>query len=237
MGKSWYLTMKENLLFTLYKLAEMGAYPGEIELTTSEIGKRLEFSQQTASRHLIELEDKYLIRRSRRGRKEAIKITDEGMDMLRDMYVNLQRILEETKQKVTISGILFSGLGEGAYYISHDGYKKEFIKKLGFEPFPGTLNLRILNVDDLKKIAQIRQSEPYIIRGFQKKGRQFGDVMCYKARFIYGTMGAIIIPSRTHHNKDILEAIAPVNLREKLAENPNLPMRDGVNIRIDVLLQ
>jgi CTP-dependent riboflavin kinase len=70
-----------------------------------------------------------------------------------------------------------------------------------------------------------------------KKGRQFGDVMCYKARFEDGTVGAIIVPSRTHHNKDILEAIAPINLREKLSENPNLPLRDGKNIRIEVFLQ
>ena len=94
--------MKENFLFTLYKLAEIGAYPGEIEHTTGEIGEKIEFSQQTASRHLIELENKDLIRRTRCGRKETIKITDEGMAMLRDMYIKLQRILEETKQKSSV---------------------------------------------------------------------------------------------------------------------------------------
>ena len=123
----------------------------------------------------------------------------------------ITKALYSQTRSATIYGELESGLGEGAWYISQEEYSTQFEEVLGFVPFPGTLNLRILNVDDLKKIAQIRQSEPYIIHGFEKKGRNYGDVMCYKCRFIDGTVGAIIIPSRTHHNKDILEAIAPIN--------------------------
>jgi len=220
--------MKENLLFTLYKLAEIGAYPGEIELTTSEIGEKLEFSQQTASRHLIELEDMGLIRRIRRGRKETIKITNDGMDMLRDMYINLQRILEETKQKVAISGILFSGFGEGAYYISHAGYKKEFFKKLGFEPFPGTLNLR-LSGEELNKKKMIEASQLITINGFSNGSRSFGTVKCCKALINDEIDGAIVFALRTHYGDDVVEIISSHNLREKLG------LKDGDKVKIIIL--
>ncbi len=220
--------MKENLLFTLYKLAEIGAYPGEIELTTSEIGEKLEFSQQTASRHLIELEDKGLIRRTKRGRKERIKITDDGMDMLRDMYINLQKILEETKQKVTISGILFSGFGEGAYYISHDGYKKGFINKLGFEPFPGTLNLR-LSGEDLNKKKMIETNQLITIDGFSNGSRSFGTVKCCKVLINDEIDGAIVLALRTHYGDDVVEIISSHNLREELG------LTDGDKVKITIL--
>lgn len=220
--------MKENFLFTLYKLAEIGAYPGEIELTTGEIGEKIEFSQQTASRHLIELENKDLIRRTRRGRKETIKITDEGMDMLRDMYIKLQRILEETKQKITISGILFSGFGEGAYYISHDGYRKEFIKKLGFEPFPGTLNLR-LSGEELNKKKMIETSQLITINGFSNGSRSFGTVKCCKASINDEIDGTVVFALRTHYGDDVVEIISSYNLREKLRLN------DGDEVRITIL--
>ncbi len=224
-------------LAVVLKLGIYGAINNPIDITSSELGRYLGVSQQTAARYLVELEKNHLIERTRTSRGQSVQITKLGRELLENLSIMITKALYSQTRSATIYGELESGLGEGAWYISQEGYSQQFIDVLGFVPFPGTLNLRILNIDDLKKIAHIRQSEPYIIRGFQKKGRHFGDVMCYKARFIDGTMGAIIIPSRTHHNKDILEAIAPVNLREKLAENPNIPLRDGVNIRIDVLLQ
>jgi hypothetical protein len=34
---------------------------------------------------------------------------------------------------ITLEGTVFTGLGEGAYYISKEHYRKQFIEKLGFE--------------------------------------------------------------------------------------------------------
>jgi riboflavin kinase len=224
-------------LAVVLKLGIYGAINNPIDITSSELGRYLGVSQQTAARYLVELEKNYLIERTRTSRGQAVQITKLGRELLENLSIMITKALYSQTRSATIYGELESGLGEGAWYISQDEYSSQFEEVLGFVPFPGTLNLRILNVDDLKKIAQIRQSEPYIIHGFEKKGRNYGDVMCYKCRFIDGTVGAIIIPSRTHHNKDILEAIAPINLREKLAENPNIPLRDGVHIKIEVLLQ
>jgi riboflavin kinase len=45
---------------------------------------------------------------------------------------------------------------------------------------------------------------------------------------IEGIRGAVIIPDRTHYPVDLLEIIAPVNLREMLGIN------DGDNVKIVV---
>ncbi len=223
-------------LAVVLKLGIYGAINNPIDITSSELGRYLGVSQQTAARYLVELENNHLIERTRTSRGQAVQITKLGKELLENLSIMITKALYSQTRSATIYGEIESGLGEGAWYISQDEYTEQFREVLGFVPYPGTLNLRILNLDDLKKISQIRQSEPYIISGFMKKGRQFGDVMCYKARFSDGTMGAIIIPSRTHHNKDILEAIAPVNIRETLAENGK-PLRDRTSIKIDVLLQ
>lgn len=224
-------------LAVILKLGIYGAINNPIDITSSELGRYLDVSQQTAARYLVDLEKNHLIERTRTSRGQSVQITKLGRELLENLSIMITKALYSQARSAIIYGEIEGGLGEGAWYISQDEYTLQFEEILGFIPYPGTLNLRILNLDDLKKIAQIRQSEPYIIHGFVKKGRQFGDVMCYKARFEGGTMGAIIIPSRTHHNKDILEAIAPIHLREKLSDNPNIPLRDGKNVRIEVFLQ
>jgi len=49
--------------FTLYKLAEMGATRRTIKVSTEYLAAKIGISQQTASRHLIELEEKGWIKR------------------------------------------------------------------------------------------------------------------------------------------------------------------------------
>ncbi|HUU78874.1 MAG TPA: DUF120 domain-containing protein [candidate division Zixibacteria bacterium] len=224
-------------LAVVLKLGIYGALSNPIDITSSELGKYLGVSQQTAARYLVELEKNHLIERTRTSRGQAVQITKLGKELLENLSIMITKALYSQKRSTVIYGEIESGLGEGAWYISQDEYTKQFEETLGFVPYPGTLNLRILNVDDLKKIAQIRQSEPYIIHGFIKKGRNFGDVMCYKCRYEDGTVGAIIIPSRTHHNKDILEAIAPICLRESLSNKDSHQIPDGSSVKIEVFLQ
>ena len=40
-----------------------------------------------------------------------------------------------------ITGIVTTGLGKAAYFLGQDFYKNQFRERLGFTPFPGTLNL------------------------------------------------------------------------------------------------
>jgi len=47
-------------------------------------------------------------------------------------------ILSSSKE-VIVEGTLFTGLGEGSYYISRDGYVRKIKEYLDFDPFPGTI--------------------------------------------------------------------------------------------------
>ncbi|PNX47786.1 MAG: hypothetical protein BV457_05060, partial [Thermoplasmata archaeon M9B1D] len=48
--------MKPYLLQTLKELALLGAIKNKIEISSLELGKQIESSQQTASRYLLELD-------------------------------------------------------------------------------------------------------------------------------------------------------------------------------------
>jgi len=110
-----------------------------------------------------------------------------------------------------IRGRVAAGLGEGQYYISREGYMRQFSEKLGFDPSPGTLNLK------LEEPFALSGSDPRSVRieGFEDEGRTFGGCWCRPVR-ICGIRGAIVRPERTSYPATLLELVAPVNLREAL---------------------
>jgi len=217
--------IKPSLLITLYKLIEVGAYPDEIVFTTVELSKLLGASQQTASRHLIELEKMGLIRRVRLGRRESIKITAAGITHLDNMFMTLKRAFEMKKTEVVFEGAVFSGMGEGAYYMSQPGYKRQFLAKLGFEPYPGTLNLRVRK-EDQEDVRMLEASPFILIEGFTDGTRSFGPAKCYQGKIGNEVEIALILPVRTHYTGDVAELISTEYLRKKL------DLRDGDIVKI-----
>jgi len=216
------------LVLTLCKLAELGAYSGELSITTADLAKSLSVSQQTASRHLIELQTLGLIRRTRDTRGESIRVTAKGSEELNRMHLRLKAIFEFKPGEIVLEGSLFSGIGEGAWYVSQPGYRKQFAERLGFDPFPGTLNLRLKHeYEDERKVLE---TFPHVqIDGFRDGERTFGPVICYKAKINDAEDGALISAVRTHYAGDVIELIAPSNLRTKLG------LKDGDTVRVRII--
>jgi riboflavin kinase len=217
--------IKPSLLITLYKLIEVGAYPNEIIFTTTDLAKLLSASQQTASRHLIDLERMGLIHRVRLGRRESIKITTSGVKHLDNMFLTLKRVFELKSSETVFEGVLFSGLGEGAYYISQPGYEKQFEEKLGFEPYAGTLNLRVRD-EDQEKVRLLEASPFNLIEGFTNGNRSFGPAKCFQCEIADKAEGALIFPVRTHYAGDVVELISPQSLRKVLH------LKDGDTVKV-----
>ncbi len=215
---------------TLYALARLGACRGAVRLSTTELARMLGCSQQTASRHLIALEREGLIRRETSARGCIVEITPEGRSRLEEIYRNLHSILREGRPlAITIEGEVFTGLGEGAYYVMRRGYRRQFVKKLGFDPYPGTLNLRLTAEKDLKARMELELLPAVRINGFMCEDRTFGEVRCYPALINEEVEGAIVVASRSHYGPSVLEVISPVYLRERFN------LKDGDRVRVRVL--
>ncbi len=204
----------------LVTLGKMGALKRPIEITTAELGKELSVSQQTASRWLRKLTSFRWIVTKRTVNGNLVQITELGKEILNEIYMDLWVVLhgalhKETGRELILSGIVTQGLGEGKYYMSLDGYVKQFISTLGFKPYPGTLNLTITDgIDELGNVP------PELISGFYHDGRRLGDVHAWPALLTIKEKKvaipcAVIRPVRTHHTTNIVEVIAEEYIRGK----------------------
>jgi riboflavin kinase len=214
---------------TLLKLAEMGAHRRTAKISTEYLAEKLGISQQTASRHLIELERKGWIQRTITPEGSLIKIDDRGIRELQKVYSNLRVLIEAAyPPSVTLEGTVFTGLGEGAYYILKEPYRKQFIEKLGFDPYPGTLNLKLTTDYDLKTRTELEAYPAIEIQGFKNEDRTFGLVKCYPATIGNKVKGALIFALRSHYDVSIVEVIAPLCLRKQLN------LKDGYKVKVEV---
>lgn len=218
-------------IYTLIKLAELGALKRTTKISTEFLADKLDFSQQTASRQLIDLEKANLINRQISPEGSLIKITSKGLKRLSQLHTNLHRLIEITKPiSFTLEGTVFAGLGEGAYYISKETYKEQFIQKLGFNPYPGTLNLKLTKDYDLRIRKDLDAYPAIEIQGFVNENRTFGLVKCYKVRIENKIDGALVFALRGHYDLSVLEVVAPVYLRKEL----NLV--EGQKVKIEIFI-
>jgi len=217
-------------LFTLIKLAEMGAARRTVKVSTEYLAEKIGLSQQTASRHLIELERKGWIERAITPEGCLVKLTDTGKEELKKLYSGLHLIFEAAyPPSVTLEGTLFTGLGEGAYYVTREGYRTQFIEKLGFDPYPGTLNLKLTTDYDMKTRAELEAYPAIEIQSFKSKSRSFGAVKCYPAIINNKMKGAVVLAMRSHYDSSVIEIIAPTFLRSQLK------LKDGNKVKVEIL--
>ncbi|MEM0203647.1 MAG: winged helix-turn-helix domain-containing protein/riboflavin kinase [Archaeoglobaceae archaeon] len=215
------------MMEALKALALMNATREVVKISCKEFAKKIEQSVQTASRRLKELEENGLIERTITKDGQFIVITEKGRNLLHAEYLDYKKIFEGA-ETLKFRGIVFSGLGEGRYYVSLEGYRKQFREKLGIDPFPGTLNLRIPKEEmGIKK--RLDAEEGIKIEGFTAENRSFGEVKAFKCK-VNGLSAFIVMPKRTHHLSDVVEIIADKKLRDELN------LKDGDIVEVEVIL-
>ena len=208
-----------DIWFTLYSLANKGAIHGKAILTTRELGELLSVSQQTASRRIAQCVEEGLVNRVHTVEGMLLQITDDGKDRLLEIMTNLEVAFTPPEAEIVMEGKVETGLGEGAYYV--EVYASRLRAALGFKPHLGTLNIKITDDDSRRALGRMKNTPPLVVQGFEYKGRTFGDVICYRIKINSEIEAAVVIAQRTHHSDDILEIVAPVNIREKLGLNDN----------------
>lgn len=203
-------------------------------LTTVEIAHDMNFSQQTASRKIAELEEQGLIIKEYSPDGLKIRLTEKAETILKENYESLKSIFEKNQKKQrdktlkTLNGVVTSGIGEGKYYVQIEQYNKAFEKLLGKTPFSGTLNI----VGDNEQYKRFLLGKEMIkIDGFKTNTRTFGWINTYKVKLRKETQSKfgrklskfnkfvdaiIVIPERTIHRENIIEIVSAVYLRGEL---------------------
>ena len=208
--------IKLQHILTLVELLAKGARHNFIEVTTSDLGKNIGRSQQAASKHLLDLENSGYVERTKRGQKFAVRVTDKGYSEIQNLLTSLRSALESAPVTIDFEGRVVSGMGEGAYYMSLEGYRRQFKEKLGYEPYPGTLNVQLTDQVFMSARRELGKYPSVFLDGFSDGTRTYGWVKCYKAVINDGAVdtAAVLVLERTHYDDTMLEVIAPMSIKQ-----------------------
>ena len=217
--------LKGEELQVLKVLAASGGDRTPVVITSREVGALIGVSQQAADRYLVALAERKLLQRTLAARRQRLLLEPAALDLLRKEYHGYRRIFEGPG-KLRFTGRVVSGLGEGRYYLSQPGYVVQFSERLGYAPYPGTLNVRV-EANDLLRVGGIKHWNGIRIDGFQASGRTFGGATCYTGR-LGGRPAHLIVPDRSHY-KDVVEFVAVECLRESLG----LKDEDAVDVEVE----
>ena len=133
--------------------------------------------------------------------------------------------MAERTNKIKIEGKVCSGKGVGKKFVQLPWAEKQFLEKLGFIPYPGTLNL-ILTQKSMEKKKKLEKNEGIAI--IPEKG--YCEAKCFRAKINGRIQGAVVIPKVQNYPEELLEVLSPLNLRKAL------DLKDGNLVEITVYL-
>ncbi|MFW6384434.1 MAG: DUF120 domain-containing protein [Halodesulfurarchaeum sp.] len=218
-------------LAVLKVLALEGAHRGEVKVSGRDLAGKLGVSSQTVSRRLQALETADCLEREQVADGQFVALSEEGVGRLKAEYEDYRRIFE-VKGTLTLEGEITTGMGEGRHYVTLPGYKAQFEEKLGYSPYPGTLNVT-LSAESKRERSVLGSLEGIPVTEWEDEERTYGGATCYPATVEAETgpsyEGAhVIVPDRTHHDSDELELIAPDRVRDELG------LLDGDEVSVHV---
>jgi CTP-dependent riboflavin kinase len=126
-----------------------------------------------------------------------------------------------------LTGKIVSGIKQGAYFTQLDWVQEQCLEKLGFKPYPGTLNLEIAH----ENMAIIEALKPQEGVELVPPDSNFCSGFVFPIT-VEGISGAIVAPAADVrvHGKNIIEIISHLGLKDALG------VKDGdfVSLIVDI---
>jgi riboflavin kinase len=127
-------------------------------------------------------------------------------------------------RSLVLDGKVVSGRGSGRKYLELQWVKQQIEEKLGFTPYPGTLNLTLSKESTQRKrlLSKAKSIEISPAEGY-----------CVGILFeatINGLNCGIVVPQVAGYPENVLEIIAPLYLREVLK------LKDGDAVSVTISL-
>jgi CTP-dependent riboflavin kinase len=112
-----------------------------------------------------------------------------------------------------ITGKIVSGVKQGAFFTQFYWVQEQCLEKLGFKPFPGTLNLEIAN-DNMAIIETLQAQEGIEL---VPPDSNFCSGLVFPIT-VEGFSGAIVAPAADVrvHAKNVIEIISHLGLKDAL---------------------
>lgn len=125
----------------------------------------------------------------------------------------------------SLSGKIVSGVTQGAFFTQLDWFQKQCLQKLGYKPYPGTLNIEI-SAEDIPIVEALEQNAKI---EFIPPDSAFCSGKAYPA-MVEGIAAAIVMPAKEVrvHGNNIIEIISDLRLKDALK------LSDGDTITVSI---
>jgi CTP-dependent riboflavin kinase len=128
------------------------------------------------------------------------------------------------RRTLVVKGKIFTDLGEGASFTRLPWVREEFIKRVGIDPYPGTLNIWLEDDEILQQVTCLKNLPGIIIPPGQEG---FCSAKCFKVT-AGGIPGAVVFPAVPGYPLEKFEMIFPVNMKETLG------IQDGDLLTVEI---
>jgi len=127
---------------------------------------------------------------------------------------------------IVIKGKIREGLKESSFFTHLPWVREQFISKLGIDPYPGTLNLEIIDAQDLEKLKAIKKRKGVEIVPHESG---FCSAKCFHVLVCGKIKGALILPQVPQYPESKIEIISSEKIRDALS------LKAGDRVRVEIL--
>jgi CTP-dependent riboflavin kinase len=128
--------------------------------------------------------------------------------------------------RVKIQGKIVEGIREATNFTQIPWVRKQFISKFSIAPFPGTLNLEIVDPESLKTFKELKTKKGVEII---PEDPSFCNAQCYPVLIGGRLKGAIVFPLVDGYPENKMELIASENIKEALS------LKAGDDLEVEIL--
>lgn len=119
-----------------------------------------------------------------------------------------------SNNRVKIRGRIVEGFREAANFTQIPWVRKQLVSKLSIDPYPGTLNLEIVDQEDYQNFKILKATQGIEI---PPEDPSFCSARCFPVLIRDRIRGAIVLPMVENYPKNKMELIASQNIKKTLS--------------------
>ena len=123
-------------------------------------------------------------------------------------------MIKKKGSKIKIRGRIVEGLRVGSTFTQIPWVRRQFIRKLNIDPYPGTLNLETGDLKDSQSFLELKSTLGVEII---PEAPSFCRAQCYPVLINGRLKGAIVFPGVKDYPESKMELIASRNIKEALS--------------------
>ena len=121
----------------------------------------------------------------------------------------------------TIQGVIFSDLGQASKFMALNWVQESLRERLGFAPYPATLNVRPSTPQDVRLWEEIQREIAALPLAPLKSGFCSADLYLVSLTRLVGSKetlrGAVLLPAVVDYPKDKIEIVTQVRVKDALS--------------------